>query len=1032
MHQRLFYTLATAVSLTGLYVLYSVGMQTIIVVPIRAEEPIEDDDYGNAERPAENVRVAATYLPHREWAAKSKYMLRAEQAFVYTEHWEPVQDNNKRIRFDQFAMIWMTTDRQGLEQAVSISSDHALLEFALAFDEKAPNPGRVVRAMLEGDVEISGPDGLSVIGRNFIFDETELKLYTHNPVSFQFQSHRGSASRMEMTLIAAEGLPGKDRPHVYGIESIQLIANPSLPKNSHIYLEAQMPQGSESKPVKVKCAGDLEYTVETHTAVLTKDVIVWTGLKDKIDMLDCYRLTLQFTPKKRDLQEPPLDTKPKSADEKRREKEFQHFDRDLEFSWLLAESQFEAQGRRGPQVKIISMAQNVKAYMGRLTYNAESRSLSMSSNEPKLGSTEQNPYVHVNMNHSELKVPTIEAQLGESADQVNLKSLFCLGAGELQYIDEKTGKLAFKATWQKLLKKTTDPETNLDLVELEENAQLRQPDQKTGLLAELIKIWLVPFNMTPAVPGNNRSTDQQVPEPKRMLALNRVALQSPQLLIRRSNELDIRFEEADDVNLGTGRIRTPLQPVSFTVKNPRPIGFASIPATSDTSLWPVAPNPNNDGASTRKPAKTLANPIVVSADRIGVRLRQIPGRQGPDVLAVRSEGKVDISLEREPGQKPTTLEGDRVHVDNQSANHEVVHVFGTPAKIRDPKFKIEGKEIHLDRGENHAWVTGAGWLQLPIPEQAKIPGLEGATNRDLSVRWDESMHFDGLESIFIGRVEAKLGLASMECEQMKLKLMDRLEFQTAGADTKPALQLIPCRENVKFRNATRSGTILMDKYRGQVGEFTWNHSTGIITAQGPGEIQVWRRQPKGNSPFAQRDTIQANRPIPVEIPEWDYTRVQFEGKLKGQIDGSASGSTDRQRAKIEDRVKVTHGPVRSVNDEVNPDNLPSKAGTIHCDQLELVNHSASPRNPVEYRQLWGNGNAEIEGVIDGQRFTASAHEINFNGLNGLYVLHGTDKQNAQLTRSGSGSIPARRIEFNPGTAHLNVERATGGQWSSSK
>ena len=199
MHQRLFYTLATAVSLTGLYVLYSVGMQTIIVVPIRAEEPIEDDDYGNAERPAENVRVAATYLPHREWAAKSKYMLRAEQAFVYTEHWEPVQDNNKRIRFDQFAMIWMTTDRQGLEQAVSISSDHALLEFALAFDEKAPNPGRVVRAMLEGDVEISGPDGLSVIGRNFIFDETELKLYTHNPVSFQFQSHRGSASRMEMT-----------------------------------------------------------------------------------------------------------------------------------------------------------------------------------------------------------------------------------------------------------------------------------------------------------------------------------------------------------------------------------------------------------------------------------------------------------------------------------------------------------------------------------------------------------------------------------------------------------------------------------------------------------------------------------------------------------------------------------------------------------------------------------------------------------------------------------------------------------------
>jgi lipopolysaccharide export system protein LptA len=839
-----------------------------------------------------------------------------------------------------------------------------------------------------------------------------------------------------MKLIPAEGVPGKDRPHVYGVETIQLIANPSHPKNPHVYLEAQVPQGDEFKPAKVKCSGDLEYSVITHTAVLTTDVVVWTGLKGKEDILECYRLTMQFAPKKRELYVTSTDAKSKSDEELRREKEFQHVETDLEFSWLLAESQFEAEeGRHGPLVKIISREQKISASMGRLAYDAETRILSMSSNELKPGSTERKPFVQVKMNRSELKVPAIEVELGESAnEQISLKSLICLGAGELFYVDEKTGKLAFKATWQKQLSKKTDPETNLDLVELEEDAQFRQPEHYTGLGAELIKIWLVPLNITSPGKQRGQSSELPQPEPIRLLAQNRVVLLSPHLQIERTNELDIRFEETNDTsaNLRTRYFRTNLRPVAMSSMRSQPIGFASIPA--ERTLWPPVTIPDDADSTppSRKLGKSLVNPIVVSADRIGVRMRRIPGQQNPDVLAVNSEGKVNISLERVPGQKPTTLEGDRIRLDNQTSNHEVIDVYGSPARIRDQKFRIDGKEIHLDRGKNEAKVDGAGLLQVPIPKDVKIPGMEGATNRDLTVRWDESMNFDGLTSKFIGSVEAKLGLASMKCEQMNLELMERIEFQAASAETKPAIRTIDCRQKVKFKNATRSGKILIDQYRGEVAEFSWDHSSGIVTAQGPGEIQVWRRQTTGDSPFAQRDTIQANRPIPVVIPEWDYTQVQFEGKLMGRIEGQLNGPSDRQKATIEDRVKVTHGPVRSPTDEVNPDELPSKAGTIHCDQLEFVNHTASARNPVEYRRLIGSGNAEIEGQVDGRRFTASAHEIIFNGLNGMYVLRGTDKQPADLTYVGSGTIPGRRIEFNPKTKFLNVERATGGQWSSAR
>ena len=1031
MSNRLLYTLAIAISLLGLYALYSVGIQSLVVMPIRPEQPVDEDEYSEAQRPAENVRVAMTHIPeaNRDWAARSKYMLRAEQAFVYTESWQQVPDNNKRIRFDKFAMVWVTIDKDGQEQAVSIVSDHALLEFASAFDERTPNPGRVVRAVLEGDVKISGPDGLSVNGHNFIFDEAELNLFTVNPVNFRFQSHSGSASRMAMKLIPAEGPPGRDRPHVYGVESIKLIANPSLPKHRFVLLEVQMPQGDEVQTVKVKCQGDMEYTVGTNTAVFTKDVIVWTGPENKIDRLDCYKLTMQFVPKKRVASDDSLVASIKSDSEKRRENQYQSVERDLEFSRLLAESQFEAAGQHGQPVKIDSKSQSSKASMGRLAFDAQTRILSMSSKE-------REPFVRVIQNGSELNVPTIEAQLGDAAgEQVELASFICRGAGQLKYVDQVTGKLAFVATWQKQLSKKKDAETNLDLIELEENAHFGQPEHETGLLAELIKIWLVPITISSRTVGKGEPKSSSEPEPKRLLAQNGVALRSPQLRISRTNELDIRFAENDDITpksvTQTGR--STLQPASWTTRDSTAIGFASIPPETGGTLWPPIDIPQDDSTQRRRqPSKIVMKPIVVSADRIGVLMRRIPGKQEPEVLEVESEGKVIISQERVPGEKPTTLDGDRVHIESQRASHELIHIYGSPAKIRDPKFKIEGKEIHLDRGRNEAKVGGAGRIQLPIPEQMRLPNLEGATSRDLNVRWDESMVFDGLEAKFVGRVEAKLGRASMECEQMTLQLMEPVAFQSTSLEVNPTVRMIHCSENVRFKNSTYEKKKLIDNYRGKVGEFTWNHSTGEVIAQGPGEIQVWRRLTAEGSSFDQGDTIQANRPIPVAITEWDFTRVQFEGKLRGRVGEKSGGGSDQQSATIEDRVKVTHGPVRSSTEEVNPDDLPSKAGTIHCDKLQFVNHPVSKHNPVEYRELIGIGNAEVEGQVDGRRFTAAADEIIFDGSKGLYVLRGWGKHNASLTEIGSATVPGRTIMFNPATRALSVAGATGGQWASGR
>lgn len=1001
--------------------MYAVMIRPVVVIPAIPEVVVEDEVESEPHRPADNVHVAETYIPNAEWAARSKYMLRSEQTYFFTEHWKQVAENHKQVRFEKFAVVWVTVDKEGNEQAYSIISDEALVEFASAFDERTPNPGRVIRAVLIGDVEIAGPDGLSVIGQNFIFDEAELKLQTFYPVNFFYQSHRGSASRMTMSLIPGNGLPGKDRPHVSGVESIQLLANKSLPSNSLVRLKFQVPQGEEQREVRVQCAGDLVYTVATNTAVLTEDVIASTGPRDQNDRLGCHRLTLQFTPKKRELPETVVEVKLPAGEEPPLENEYQKIDSDLEFSWL------EAEGQHGKQLMIISMSQKSNAYMDRLTYSAESKVLLMSS-----GSSGR--AVRVTQKGSELNVPEIEAQLDQRpGEPVGLESLVCRGPGELNFVDEKTGKLAFVATWEKQLSKTTDPETNLDLVQLEERAHFGIPDQDTGLIAELIKIWLVPMKFSTPGQGETSSAETPPPEPKRVLAQYEVGLKSPQLRIRRTNELDIRFEDGPAINSTSASrtARSVLQPSSLTTSGPAQTGFASIPPAADltTSQGSEKSRAAVRSLTDRLSSKPNNKPIFVSADQIGVRVRQIVGNQTPEVIAVRSEGNVQISQEGAPGERPLELEGDIVKLDNQSLNHEIIEIFGKPAQIRDHRFRLEGKEIYLNRGENDAVVRGAGWMKIRIPDETQILGAEAATSRDLNVHWNESMKFDGLEARFVGGVEAKLGQASMLCEQMSVELMERLSFQSNNIRQDPAIRLVHCRENVRFENSTHLERKLVDKYRGRVGEFVWYHATGDIHAQGPGQVQVWRRQQKGSLAISPKETSQANRPIPVEIAEWDYTRVQFEGKLEGHVDGHLNGSSDRQRATIDDRVEIIHGPVTSPNDVVDQDKLPSRAGTMRCDSLEFLNHPKSKGNPIEYREMICRGNSEVEGQVDGRQFTASADEIIYDGSKSLYILNAQGRQNARLTQVGSGSIGGGRIHFNPITRSLKVDRAIDGQGS---
>jgi hypothetical protein len=1029
MNSRLLFTIATVACLTGVYAAYAVLTRPYVIVPEFPETSIDPNRHSIAHLPVENVRVAQTYLAEQSWAAESQYMLRAGQAFIYTQKYDH-QAGDARIRFIPFAMVWLQKDKQGRETAVSLVSDSALLKFASAFDGINSNPGRVTGAVLDGEVQIKGPDGLAIAGKQFVFDESAPSLISTNLVQFQYGSHYGRGRTLNMKLIPAEGPPGRDRPHVFGVRTIRLGSgtDPITKKFDPVQLDVRMPQQGQQKLVKIRCSGDLEYDVENRTALFSQSVRAHslTG-GGGYDSLDCDKLWLQFEP---DVVDPraAAPAAPAAEDPANSEpRAYQQVDTALVFRRMIAE---------GERVKVVSTQGQMRADMKRLVYDAVERRLQLTD-----------PWnVCVSQKGSTLWVPDVEVRFDEVSSAVT--EVVCRGTGRLEMTRPETNELAFVATWVKQLRKSTDAASGLDFIELQQQASFRQPLQHTGLGAELIRLWLAPMSLSLPTGDDNSQAPAPEPQPKRLVAERDVALVSPQL-VARTNELDVQFEEDAVTPRELGRLRrdglqlvaleeqvepaadgpraqpnqrrsfkdppgrsTTIRPATYAAQSPerRSLGPPIEIPLSDDPL-PGGKPPGLD------PRQKSVEPLEITSDRISVRMRRLDGQTEPELVEVETEGHMKIVQRRPSGEAPLTAEGDRLHLQNRGEGREIVHLFGQPAHLRDRGVHVEGREVHLDREANRVWVKGNGLLQLPVPPGTELESIGQATNDpDLDVWWEESMEFDGQTAKFIGKVRAELGLSRMRCEQMDVGLSSKLSFTDPRQEQQPDLRTIYCHENVTFENSAYEANKLVRVQRGRVAEFTLDRLKGESFAQGPGQMQVWQRGSGNQSPLAPRSVIQANRPINAVTSEWAFTKVDFKGRMTGNI--------DRQRSTFHDSVLIVHGPMNPPN-TIDADHLPPLAGSMRCDKLEFTHKSKGPNQPKAYQQLVGWGNAQIEG----RGFYANADEISFDGAKGLYMLRAHGNQSAMIAQDadvgGRREASGRRIEFIPATKSVRVDWATG-------
>ncbi|MBI3865157.1 MAG: hypothetical protein HY290_25055, partial [Planctomycetia bacterium] len=357
---------------------------------------------------------------------------------------------------------------------------------------------------------------------------------------------------------------------------------------------------------------------------------------------------------------------------------------------------------------------------------------------------------------------------------------------------------------------------------------------------------------------------------------------------------------------------------------------------------------------------------------------------------------------------------------NYGDTNQVLQVYGKPAQVQDRKLQLEGPDIRFDRVENRAIVNGAGVLRVPVPR-----GMDGKPLPEpqlLDVFWKEKMDFDGLVAKFFANVRSQLNGSELKCEEMYVTFNRRVNFADDGGGNQPQTDIhsVTCRDGVDLKSYEYQDNRLVSVRKARGFEFSVNQSTGDITSQGPGTLELWRRAGKrdGAKPGAQ---VAGNRARQVNASDWEYTRIIFHGKMSGNI-------KDR-RTKFRDVERVVYGSIANSTETIDEERLPPDGGWMQCRELELKQVPAS-KDVKEHVTLKAVGNV----VLDGRSFHALAHQVTFDESKDQYILSGDGKRDATIWREtvlGGGLNPqsssSQRMRFRPSKNELQSDWVSGGE-----
>ena len=309
--------------------------------------------------------------------------------------------------------------------------------------------------------------------------------------------------------------------------------------------------------------------------------------------------------------------------------------------------------------------------------------------------------------------------------QGEVTHVMCLGEGEMQHVEDKTGQVDLAAYWHKEMRKYPDPKSHdFDLIHLEE-ALIEQPKQGAGIAANFIRLWLTRQNRSAqTVHSNHSHASGQQPQPEgphldHMLAWQKVAMVSPQMECE-TEHLEVWFEDAPARlryrPAAQPRKRSDLEPTSdyvargtppaasygpgaihfpdnssngFTLAG-NPVGVGSVVPASANAATSINAAPLN-GSPTAKNnpndlfpgAGTGGDPYNLTAGNVRVHMLQFPDGQQPQVDKMLAWDNVQLTQTHGDAADPLVLNGNVLEAHNRSQLDQEMIVLGQPAHVRD-------------------------------------------------------------------------------------------------------------------------------------------------------------------------------------------------------------------------------------------------------------------------------------------------------------------------------------------------------------
>jgi lipopolysaccharide export system protein LptA len=636
------------------------------------------------------------------------------------------------------------------------------------------------------------------------------------------------------------------------------------------------------------------------------------------------------------------------------------------------------------------------------------------------------PRVYVIKEGTEIKAAELQLLDLKGAQQA-----IALGEGEIDMFDKEKATRPLQASWKKKLIYTK--EANQDILILQGDATFRDKEHGQQIQAETLKVWLEPADAAPS-----RSGEQQRRRPHHLDAVEHVRVDGPEMRLRDTEHLIIRFHDAPLAG-------SQLPPVpTIGPRNEDP--YASARSADGTQeLLPNVKNnlpatPAGNGPQANEPGKAK-KPIDLSAVKVEADVLRSGNKN--DLEKLWCEGTVHVHQDPQtPAEKGIDIHGETLELKHHLNGNEI-EVTGdntNHAAVQLNQVYILGPVVNLDQTANRVWVNGPGNMRLP--NKANLDGTPSQRETELTIYWCQHMDFDGQRAEFDpprgllpegqkapsgGGVRADQDNSHMACTTLQVYLDRKVSLREGDRGAPPAkVQQLICEGNVWVEDSTyRDGRLVAHRSMRGVELSLDNDadkSDSIVQVEGPGWVRIFQLgdrgevvpglQPGGGNNIA---PAKARSKTGKTEEEFKLTQVTFQGKMiANNKQGIATFFQD---------VVVVHVLTENKDLPINEIKPPEGSIRLSCAQLQVLGHKL--KDGTTQTEM----NAKGKVLIQGDNFSGEADEAKYDEAKDQLILVGSPTNQALLVkRDGKGTRPQSfrgvRIFYHPKDGTFQVEEAS--------